>query len=141
MRSDDEQRRDGVGDAHRREERVVRSLAHLRGLVGGQLVGDLLGGADGLAGRGGGLGGEPRARRATTLWKCEANTLPSTATPSAPPVWRVVSLTADPTPARLGGSEPMIDSVAGAWVSPRPMPRTSRMTKPMANVDISVSDA
>ena len=28
------------------------------------------------------------------------------ATPSAPPVWRVVSFTAEPTPARPGGSEP-----------------------------------
>ena len=31
------------------------------------------------------------------------------ATPRAPPIWRVVSLTAEPTPAFAGGSEPMID--------------------------------
>ena len=35
-----------------------------------------------------------------------------TATPSAPPTWRVVSFTAEPTPALASGSEPMIDSVA-----------------------------
>ncbi len=45
-----------------------------------------------------------------------------TATPTAPPVWRVVSLTAEPTPARLGGSDPMIDSVTGAAVMPIPRP-------------------
>ncbi len=42
------------------------------------------------------------------------------ATPSAPPTWRVVSFTAEPTPAFASGSEPMIDSVAGAIVSPMP---------------------
>ena len=39
--------------------------------------------------------------------------LPTTATPSAPPSSRVVSLTAEPMFARSGGSEPMIDSVGG----------------------------
>ena len=43
-----------------------------------------------------------------------------TATPSAPPTWRVVSFTAEPTPALPSGSEPMIDSVAGAIVSAMP---------------------
>ena len=42
------------------------------------------------------------------------------ATPSAPPTWRVVSFTAEPTPALPSGSEPMIDSVAGAIVSAMP---------------------
>ena len=46
--------------------------------------------------------------------------LPRTATPSAPPTWRVVSFTAEPTPAFASGSEPMIDSVAGAIVRPMP---------------------
>ena len=41
-------------------------------------------------------------------------TLPTIATPSAPPIWRVVSFTAEPTPALASGSDPMIDSVAGA---------------------------
>ena len=50
----------------------------------------------------------------------EAITLPMIATPSAPPTWRVVSLTADPTPAFARGTELMIDSVAGAIVSPMP---------------------
>ena len=47
-------------------------------------------------------------------------TLPTIATPSAPPIWRVVSLTAEPTPAFASGSEPMIDSVAGAITSAWP---------------------
>ena len=42
------------------------------------------------------------------------------ATPSAPPIWRVVSLTAEPTPAFSRGSEPMTDSVAGAITMPMP---------------------
>ena len=51
--------------------------------------------------------------------------LPTIATPSAPPSSRVVSLTADPMFARSGGSEPMIDSVAGAPASPMPAPMKS----------------
>ena len=62
------------------------------------------------------------------------------ATPSAPPVWRVVSLIAEPTPARLGGSEPMIDSVAGADVSPSPMPNRRRTAQPPTNDDMIVSE-
>ena len=46
--------------------------------------------------------------------------LPITATPSAPPTWRVVSLIAEPTPARALGTALMIDAVAGAIVSPMP---------------------
>ena len=42
----------------------------------------------------------------------DASTLPSTATPSAPPACRVVSFMAEPTPAFSFGTEPMIDSVA-----------------------------
>ena len=55
-----------------------------------------------------------------------------TATPSAPPTWRVVSLTAEPTPAFARGSEPMIDSVAGAMTSPMPaaMMTIRHMTSP-----------
>ena len=67
--------------------------------------------------------------------------LPSTATPSAPPVWRVVSFTAEPTPARVVGSEPMIDSVTGATVRPMPTPYTSRTPNPSANDDMIVSEA
>ena len=44
------------------------------------------------------------------------------ATPRVPPSSRVVSFTAEPTPARSGGSAPMIDSVAGAVTKPRPLP-------------------
>jgi hypothetical protein len=42
------------------------------------------------------------------------------ATPRAPPTWRVVSFTAEPTPALPSGSEPMTESVAGAMVRPMP---------------------
>ena len=52
----------------------------------------------------------------------ELNTLPMMATPSVPPSSRAVSLTAEPTPALPADSEPMIDSVAGAVVAPRPAP-------------------
>src|SRR3954452_23451721 len=60
--------------------------------------------------------------------------------PIAPPVWRVVSLTAAPTPAFPSGSEPMIDSVAGAMVRPTPSPRSSRTAAPATNEDITVFD-
>ena len=52
----------------------------------------------------------------------EAMMLPTTATPSAPPSSRVVSFTAEPMLLRAGGSELMIDSVAGAPASPMPTP-------------------
>ena len=55
-------------------------------------------------------------------------TEPSTATPRAPPTWRVVSLTAEPTPALASGSDPMIDSVAGGMTSARPAARTTSDT-------------
>ncbi len=48
-----------------------------------------------------------------------------TATPRAPPIWRVVSFMAEPTPAFSGGSEPMTASVAGAMTSPMPMASTT----------------
>ena len=48
--------------------------------------------------------------------------LPMMATPSAPPTSRLVSFTAEPTPALSRGSEPMIDSVAGASARPMPLP-------------------
>lgn len=51
--------------------------------------------------------------------------LPMTATPSAPPSSRVVSLTAEPMLARSGGSALMIDAVAGAPASPMPAPMSS----------------
>ena len=46
--------------------------------------------------------------------------LPSTAMPSAPPSSRVVSLTAEPTPALLSGTDDMIAPVAGGIVSAMP---------------------
>ena len=55
----------------------------------------------------------------------DAVMLPRIATPSAPPTSRVVSLTAEPTPAFSGGNEPMIESVAGAIARPMPTPRMS----------------
>ena len=53
------------------------------------------------------------------------------ATPSAPPVVRVVSLTAEPTLAFSTGSEPITDSVAGAIAMPMPNPSTSRCAATM----------
>src|SRR5262249_3156247 len=76
----------------------------------------------------------------TTEWKRAANMLPMTATPSAPPVWRVVSLTAEPTPAFAGGNEPMIDSVAGATVNPIPAPKMALTRTPSTTDDMIVSD-
>ena len=57
-----------------------------------------------------------------------ANTEPMMATPRAPPICRVVSFMADPTPAFEGGREPMIDSVAGAIARPMPMPMRTMPT-------------
>ena len=54
--------------------------------------------------------------------------LPRIATPSAPPISRVVSFIAEPTPAFSGGSDPMIDSVAGAIARPMPTPIRTRTT-------------
>ena len=51
--------------------------------------------------------------------------LPITATPSVAPKSRVASLTADPTPAFSLGTTPMIASVAGAEIRPRPPPPMS----------------
>ena len=48
--------------------------------------------------------------------------LPMMATPSAPPISRVVSFIAEPTPAFSRGSDPMIESVAGAMARPMPTP-------------------
>jgi hypothetical protein len=48
---------------------------------------------------------------------------PMIATPRAPPIWRVVSLTAEPTPALARGSEPITLSVAGAITRPMPAAR------------------
>ena len=51
--------------------------------------------------------------------------LPRIATPSAPPISRVVSFIAEPTPALSRGKAPMIDSVAGAIAKPMPRPTTT----------------
>ncbi len=58
--------------------------------------------------------------------KCDDTRLPSTATPSAPPSSRVVSFTAEPTPALCSGSDRMIAPVDGAVV--RPMPNACTTT-------------
>ena len=76
-----------------------------------------------------------------TWWYRAAKIEPSTATPRAPPTWRVVSLTAEPTPARSFGTAPMIDSVTGETVIPMPIPYTSRTPNPSANDDMIVSEA
>ena len=43
---------------------------------------------------------------------------PITATPSAPPTWRVTSLIAEPTPALASGTALITESVAGAIAEP-----------------------
>jgi hypothetical protein len=53
------------------------------------------------------------------------NREPTTATPSVAPSSRVASLTAEPTPARAGGSTSMIDSVAGVAIRPMPSPMST----------------
>ena len=62
----------------------------------------------------------PAAALSMELRNCEATRLPITATPSAPPSSRVVSFTAEPTPALCSGSERMIAPVDGAVVMPMP---------------------
>src|SRR5437764_3296867 len=62
--------------------------------------------------------------------KRDATRLPSTATPTAPPSSRVVSFTAEPTPALCSGSERMMAPVDGAVVMPMPSACT---TSPIAN--------
>ena len=61
------------------------------------------------------------ALSATRALKIEEKSEPTMATPSVAPSSRVASLTAEPIPARAGGSTSMMDSVAG--VETRPMPR------------------
>ena len=67
-------------------------------------------------------GSAPSAPPARCAAQIELNTEPTTATPRVPPSSRVASLTADPTPARAGGSTSRIDSVAGLEISPMPSP-------------------
>ena len=62
------------------------------------------------------------------------------ATPSAPPTWRVVSFTAEPTPALASGSEPMIDSVAGAIVSAMPQAITTIRQAMLRRTAVSADD-
>ena len=84
----------------------------------------VLGGVDGLAGSASGT------RAVKFVAYCDDRIEPSTATPNAPPTCRVVSLTAEPTPALARGSDPMIESVAGAMTLPMPRPsaHVTRMT-------------
>src|SRR5262249_45197062 len=71
-------------------------------------------------------GGRPGGSRAVSrLTYREAATLPITATPRVPPNSRVEPLTAEAIPALSLGTAPMMDSVAGAWVSPMPRPSTT----------------
>src|SRR3954447_18322378 len=65
----------------------------------------------------------PSARR---LAYSEDMRLPTMAIPSAPPSSRVVSLTAEPMFPRSGGSDAVIDSVAGVPARPMPAPMRTR---------------
>src|ERR1700722_5217207 len=70
--------------------------------------------------------GNPAGRAPVSrLGDSGADTLPITAPPRGPPTRRVASLTADPTPDFAFGTTPMIASVAGALVSPIPVPSTT----------------
>ena len=62
----------------------------------------------------------PRGRRARACRRSTPTPMiePITATPSAPPTWRVTSVIAEPTPALLSGTAPMTESVAGAIAAP-----------------------
>ena len=66
------------------------------------------------------VAGRPASAPDTCEANDDASTLPRIATPRAPPIWRVVSFIAEPTPAFASGREPMIDSVAGAIAVPMP---------------------
>ena len=57
--------------------------------------------------------------------------------PSAPPSSRVVSFTAEPTPAFDNGTDDMISLVAGAAVMPMPAPRMAKATA-MTTYGVSV---
>src|SRR6187401_1570428 len=65
-------------------------------------------------------------------------TLPMMATPRAPPIWRVVSLTAEPTPALSRGRAPITDSVAGAIVRPMPVAIAQNITMTTAYGEVAV---
>jgi len=54
------------------------------------------------------------------LANTDAVMLPNTATPSTLPMFRVVSFTAEPTPARAGGSSRIEADVAADMASPIP---------------------
>ena len=69
-----------------------------------------------------------------------AATLPMTATPSAPPSSRTVSFTAEPTPARAGGSVAMISSVAAGMAMPAPRPN-SRSPTPVGRYEVPSTNA
>ena len=67
-------------------------------------------------------GSRPNRPSARCAAYTEENSEPTTATPRVPPSSRVASFTADPTPARAGGSTSRIDSVAGVEIRPMPRP-------------------
>ena len=71
-----------------------------------------------------------------------ARSEPSTATPSAPPATRVVSLIAEPTLILASGSEPMIASVAGAIAEPMPKPEQHQRAgdQAVAGVDVGTAE-
>src|SRR5436305_14435332 len=75
---------------------------------------------------------------ATSLRYVADSTELRTATPSAPPTWRIVLLTAEPTPAFSRGRLDITDSVAGGstlaiaapWTKNRPATPHSRVSRP-----------
>ena len=59
------------------------------------------------------------------VWICVATTAPITAIPSEPPTWRMLLMTAEPTPALSTGTEPIAAAVVGVITRAMPKPPTS----------------
>ena len=76
-----------------------------------------------------------------------ATTAPITAMPREPPTWRMLLITAEPTPAFATGTEPIAAAVVGVITSAMPKPPTSRpgrmfqKLEPTLRVEKSKSDA
>ena len=72
--------------------------------------------------------GSPMPERSIPARYALFTMLPKMAMPSAPPSSRVVSFTADPTPAFVSGTALMISLVAGAAVRLMPVPRAAKVS-------------
>src|SRR4029078_9251624 len=66
---------------------------------------------------------------------CVATTVPMIAMPSEPPTWRMLLITAGPTPALSTGTDPIAAAVVGAIVIAIPNPPASRPGRMFQNDD------